>query len=227
MSDLTLSFPPHGSVPQAVPSAPPLVPPHVPTPPAGLALGGITSPPPVPSPPLVVTPLTVPLRPSEPFKLSALKDAKAYLDVYDMILYWLRQPEYGTQLSNESLLVMTPSNVAASLFWEGQIRTAVREGSLRFLFDNKGTLYHSKGFGMLAVLNQHCRPDTIANAFSTLMSLFNDVQGPSEPVLEFCSRFDGMVLDMSRSKIILPPILLVMLFLHALHSRYSDILDQF
>ena len=65
---------------------------------------------------------------------------------------------------------------------------------------------------MLAVLNQHCRPDTIANAFSTLMSLFNDVQGPSEPVLEFRSRFDGMVLDMSRSKIILPPILLVMLF---------------
>jgi hypothetical protein len=80
---------------------------------------------------------------------------------------------------------------------------------------------------MLAVLNQHCRPDTIANAFSTLMSLFNDVQGPSEPVLEFRSRFDGMVLDMSRSKIILPPILLVMLFLRALHTRYSDLLDQF
>ena len=59
------------------------------------------------------------------------------------------------------------------------------------------------------------------------MSLFNDVQGPSEPVLEFRSRFDGMVLDMSRSKIILPPILLVMLFLRALHARYSDLLDQF
>ena len=65
------------------------------------------------------------------------------------------------------------------------------------------------------------------NAFSTLMSLFNDVQGPLEPVLEFRSRFDGMVLDMSRSKIILPPIFLVMLFLLALHSCYSDILDQF
>jgi len=65
---------------------------------------------------------------------------KAYLDVYDMILYWLRQPEYGTLLSDESLLFTTPSNVAASLFWEGQIRSAVREGSLRFLFDNKGTL---------------------------------------------------------------------------------------
>ena len=80
---------------------------------------------------------------------------------------------------------------------------------------------------MLAVLDQHCRPDTISNAFSTLMSLFNDIQGPLEPILEFCSRFDGMVLDMSRSKILLPPILLVMLFLRALHSRYSDILDQF
>ena len=68
---------------------------------------------------------------------------------------------------------------------------------------------------MLTVLNQHCRPDTIVNAFSMLMLLFNDVQGPLEPVLEFHSRFDGMVLDMSRSKIILPPILLVMLFLRA------------
>jgi hypothetical protein len=124
-------------------------------------------------------------------------------------------------------LVTTPSNITASLFWEGQIWSAVREGSLWFLFDNKGTLYHGKGFEMLSVLNQHCCPDTIANAFSTLMSLFNDVQGHSEPVLEFRSRFDGMVLDMSRSKIILPPILLVMLFLRALHSSYSDLLDQF
>jgi hypothetical protein len=80
---------------------------------------------------------------------------------------------------------------------------------------------------MLAVLDQHCRPDTISTAFSTLMSLFNDVQGPSEPILDFLSRFDGMVLDMSRSKILLPPIFLVMLFLCALHSQYSDILDQF
>jgi hypothetical protein len=80
---------------------------------------------------------------------------------------------------------------------------------------------------MLAVLDQHCCPDTISTTFSTLMSLFNDVQGPSEPILEFRSRFDGMVLDMSRSKILLPSIFLVMLFLCAIHSRYSDILDQF
>ncbi len=80
---------------------------------------------------------------------------------------------------------------------------------------------------MLATLEQHCWPDTISIAFSMLMSLFNDVQGPSEPILKFCSRFDGMVLDMSCSKIFLPPIFLVMLFLCTLHSRYSDILDQF
>jgi len=201
-----MSFPPHGSFPTAVPLAPPPAPPHVPAPPPGLVSGGVTSPPPVSSPPLVVTPLAVPLRPSETLKLPALKDPKAYLDVYDMILYWFRQPEYGTLLSDESLLVTTPSNVAASNFWEGQIRSAVREGSLWFLFDNKGTLYHGKGFEMLAVLNQHCRSDRIANAFIMLMSRFNDVQGQSEPVLEFRSRFDGMVLDMSRSKIILPPI---------------------
>ncbi len=79
---------------------------------------------------------------------------------------------------------------------------------------------------MLAMLDQHCCPDTISNAFSTLMSLFNDVQGPSEPILEFRSRFVGMMLDMSCSKIFLPPIFLVMLFLCALHFRYSDILDQ-
>ena len=221
-SDLTMSFPPPVGVPAAIPSAPPPVLPPVPV------LGGGVSPPPVSSPAVVISPPAVSLRPSaENFKLPVLKDAKAYLDVYDMILYWLRQPEYGTQLSDESLLITTPSNVAASLFWEGQIRSAVREGSLRFLFDNKGTLYHGKGFEMLAVLNQHCRPDTVSGSFSTLMSLFNDVQGPSEPVLEFRSRFDGLVLDLSRSKIVIPPILLLMLFLRALHSRYSDILDQF
>ncbi len=65
------------------------------------------------------------------------------------------------------------------------------------------------------------------NAFTTLMSLFNDVQGDSEEVLQFCSRFDGLVMDMSCSEIILPPICIVVLFLCALHSCNLDILDQF
>ena len=37
---------------------------------------------------------------------------------------------------------------------------------------------------MLAVLNQHCRPDSVTNAFTTLMSLFNNVQGESESIVE-------------------------------------------
>ncbi len=36
-----------------------------------------------------------------------------------------------------------------------------------------------------------------------------------------------MLLDMTRCKVVIPPLLLVMIFIHALHSRYSDILDQF
>jgi hypothetical protein len=36
-----------------------------------------------------------------------------------------------------------------------------------------------------------------------------------------------MLLDMTRCKVVIPPILLVMIFIRALHSRYSDILDQF
>ena len=82
-----MSFPPHGGVPTAVPSAQPPAPPHVPAPTPGMASGGVRSPPPVSSPPLVVTPPAVPLWPSETFKLPVLKDMKAYLDVYDMILY--------------------------------------------------------------------------------------------------------------------------------------------
>ena len=59
------------------------------------------------------------------------------------------------------------------------------------------------------------------------MSLFNDVQGESKPIVEFRSRFDGMIMDMSRCKVVIPPLLLVMIFIRALHTRYSDILDQF
>ena len=80
---------------------------------------------------------------------------------------------------------------------------------------------------MLDVLNRHCRPDSVTDAFATLMSLFNDVQGDSEPIVEFRSRFDGMIMDMLRCKVVIPPLLLVVIFICALHLRYSDILDQF
>ncbi len=88
-------------------------------------------------------------------------------------------------------------------------------------------MYDGKGFEMLAALNQHCCPDSVVNAFTTLMLLFNDSMSESEEIMAFRSRFHGMVNDMSRCKIILPPVLMVMFFLHSLHSCYDDLLKQF
>jgi hypothetical protein len=45
--------------------------------------------------------------------------------------------------------------------------------------------------------------------------------------VEFRSHFNGMILEMTRCKVVIPPLLLVMIFIRALHSCYSDILDQF
>ena len=151
---------------------------------------------------------------------------KIYLDLHDAIAYYLRSDEYGTQRSDD-LLITDPSNAEASCYWEGQLRVAVRNGGLRFLFENTGLRFHRKGSEMIDVLNCHCHPDSVTDAFTTLMSLFNDVQGDSKPIVEFWSRFDGMIMDMSRCKVVIPPLLLVMIFIRALHSRYSDILDQF
>ncbi len=51
---------------------------------------------------------------------------------------------------------------------------AVQDGSLRFLFENKGAMNDGKDFEMLAALNQHCCPHLVANAFTTLLSLVNN-----------------------------------------------------
>ena len=198
---------------------------------AGTALPAVvTSPPPAASSNSSSTslaPLAKPsLRPAEPFKLSEIKDIKGYLDMQDEIAYYLRSDEYCTRRS-DSLLVTDSSNAEASRYWEGQLRVAVKNGGLRFLFENTGSRFHGKGFEMLDVLNRHCRPDSVSDAFTTLVSLFNDVQGNSEPIVEFWSRFDGLALDMFWCKVIIPPLLLVMIFICGLHSRYSDILDQF
>ena len=80
---------------------------------------------------------------------------------------------------------------------------------------------------MPATLDQHCRPNTLSNAYSFLLSLFNEVQGDSERILEYQFHFYGLILDMSQCKVAIPQILLVMLFLWALNSCYSTILDQF
>jgi hypothetical protein len=111
--------------------------------------------------------------------------------------------------------------------WEGQLCLAVNAGSHQYLFKNKGDLYNGRGFEMLAALMQHCRPDSVANAFTSLLSLFKDVQVSKEPILQYHSRFDGIVMKLSWCKFAIPQILMVMLFLRAIHSRYSDLLEQF
>ncbi len=140
---------------------------------------------PVPTPPPPAILPSVSTRP-EPFKLDVFKDAKDYLDDYDMIQFYLRIPDFSIGCS-DGLLVMDPSNVEASRVWEGQLCLAVKDGSLCFLFENKGDQFHGRGFKMLATLDQHCHPDTVSNAFSSLLSLFNEVQKDGKPILEYSS----------------------------------------
>jgi hypothetical protein len=80
---------------------------------------------------------------------------------------------------------------------------------------------------MLQVLEDHFRPSSISNTFATLLSLFNDRQSNMEGIHQFHSCFEGHLLALSCSLVAIPPILQVMLFLWAIHSRYQDLLNQF
>jgi hypothetical protein len=109
-----------------------------------------------------------------------IKNATDYLQTRELILYWLRCPGYSTARS-DSALITDSRNTLASQFWEGQIRTALKDGGdAQFLFENTGTTYYDKGFKMLQVLEDHYRPSSISNTFTTLLSLFNDTQSDAE-----------------------------------------------
>ncbi len=120
----------------------------------------------------------------KPFKLVDIKDAKAYLNNYELIQYYLCIPEFSTGCL-DGVLQTDLSNAEASRIWEGQVCMAAKDGSLRFLFENKGDLFLGPGFEMLATLDQHCHPDTVSNPFSSLLSLFNKVQGDNEPIFRY------------------------------------------
>jgi hypothetical protein len=171
------------------------------------------------------TPLPIPL-PINWFTLPPINSSDNYLAARDLILYWLCRPGFSTARS-DTALITDPSNALASQFWEGQIRTALKDGPTRFLFENNGSTYFDKGFQMLQVLEDHFRPSSISNTFTTLLSLFNDRQGDTEGIHQFCSRFEGHLLALSCSLVAIPSILQVMLFLWAIHSHYQDLLNQF
>jgi hypothetical protein len=80
---------------------------------------------------------------------------------------------------------------------------------------------------MLQVLEDNFCPSSISNTFTTLLSLFNDRQSDKEGIYEFCSQFEGNLLALSCLLVAIPQILQVMLFLHAIHSRYQGLLNQF
>jgi hypothetical protein len=124
-------------------------------------------------------------------------------------------------------LVTTVSNLKARHLWEGQLCLVVKDGTLHFLFENKGDIYNGCGFEMLAALNAYYCPDYVADAFSSLPSIFNVLQGDEEPIVAFWSQFDDLILEMRRCKVVIPHLNLVMLFLRALHSHYFNIIERF
>ncbi len=143
-----------------------------------------------------------------------------------IIKFYLCEPEFFIGRADGKLST-TASNLEASCLWKGQLCLAVKDGTLRFLFKNKGDTYNGHGFEMLAALNAIFCPNYVADAYSPLLLIFNKLQGNDEPIVAFSSQFDGLILEMVRCKVVIPPLLLGMLFLCALHSRYSDIVEQF
>jgi hypothetical protein len=207
------------------PTAPSFLPVHpvpvaasaLPTAPAGFIHAPVPVPAASPSVGLVPPQVSAVVAPSvapriELLKIYPIKDTKSFLNLFETMQYYLWMPEFSTGRADDSLATEA-SNAEASWAWEGQLHLALKDGSLCHLFENKGSTYHGRGFKMLDALIRYCCPDTVSNAFASLLLLFNDVQQESEPTLEYCSRFDGLTLKLWRCKVVLPHLLSVMLFL--------------
>jgi hypothetical protein len=104
---------------------------------------------------------------------------------------------------------------------------ALKEGPTQFLFENTGSTYFDIGFEMLQVLEDNFHPASISNTFTTLLSLFNNRQSDKEGIHKFHLQFEGNLLALFRLLVAIPQILLVMLFLRAIHLRYQGLLNQF
>jgi hypothetical protein len=156
-------------------------------------------------------------------ELNPIKDALAYLERFGIIKFYHCKLDFSTGCV-DGKLITTATNLKASRLWEGQLHLAIKDATLRFLFKNKGDTYNSHGFEMLTALNAFCCPDSVANTFSSLLSIFNKLKGNDEPIVAFWSQFDSLILEMVQCKVVIPPLLLVILFLRALHSHYSDTL---
>jgi hypothetical protein len=171
------------------------------------------------------TPRPIPV-PTDRFTPPAIKTGDNYLQTRDLILFWLCSPGFSTGRLDE-LLLTDARNALASQCWEGQLCAALKDGPIRFLFENTGSTFYGKGFEMIQVHKDHFPPSSISNSFTTLLALFNDTQGKKESIHEFRSQLEGHIRALSWSLVAIPPILQVMLFLWGMHLRYQDLLSQF
>jgi hypothetical protein len=152
---------------------------------------------------ILLSPIPLPV---DWFTLPPIKSGEDYLQSRDLILYWLQTPGFSTA-REDSLLVTDGRNALASQFWEVQIRMSLKDGSVRYLFENTNSKYFGKGFKMIQVLEDNFRPSSISNSFTNLLALFNDTQGDKEGIHKFCSRFEGHLGALSWSSVTIPPIL--------------------
>jgi hypothetical protein len=196
--------------------------------PAGSCSTASTAPTPSKAAP-VSAPLPAPVGPTplpvDQFMLFPINSGSDYLQTWDLILFWLHHPGFSTGRSDADLITDT-ANSLASQYWEGQLLMVVRDGPVRFLFDNTGDSYHGHEFEMLAILEANFCPNTFSRAFATFLSLVHDKQD-EEIIHEFRACFVGHLHDISQSMVSTPPILQAMLFLRALHPYYKAIIDLF
>ncbi len=164
--------------------------------------------------------------PVDCFTLPPIKSGDDYLKTQDLILFWLCSPGFS-MARTDSQLVTNDRNALASQFWEGQLCMSLKDGTVCYLFENTGSAYFGKGFKMLQVPEDNFRPLSISNLFTTLLGLFNYTQGNKEGIHEYWLHFEGHLGALSWLLVNIPPILQVMLFLQAMHSRYHDLLSQF
>jgi hypothetical protein len=162
--------------PPAGPTAPPTIP-FPALPPVLLDLA------PAPVIPMAPTSQSLGVDAFKLLQLDPIKDAKSYHAMYYVFQLYLRKEMFSTGHA-DSALMTDAANAIASRIWEFQLRLAVKDGLLHFLFESKGALYNGHGFKMLAALDQHCQPESVSNAFSCLKSLFNDVQGENKLIWE-------------------------------------------
>ncbi len=146
------------------------------------------------------------------FTLPPIKLGDNYLKTRDLILFWLGSPSFS-MARMDSQLVMDDRNALASQFWEGQLRTSLKDGTVCYLFENTGSTYFGKGFEMLQVLEDNFCPLSISNLFTTLLALLNDTQGNKEGIHKFWLQFEGHLGALSQPLVNILPILQVMLFL--------------